>query len=227
MATRVTVNGHEVAASWYFVRASGDAAAGYPIAGHLRMRHFWPAHATITVRVQGRPVAAGRGMAFAGNLDVSFRTGPTCIAVVRRPAHTLQINVDGRNVLAARVAMGGSTDPTLRGTKVVMATAADRALRGPGYYLEHVHDVEQLTTTGEYLLAAPWNVMGIRHGWDNTQGSTDLLPGQARKVYRLLRPGDVVRYPDAPGPRMTMQDGFADWNVPWSRWQTGGLIPTR
>ena len=44
---------------------------------------------------------------------------------------------------------------------------------------------------------------------------------------RVLRVGDVVDYPNAKGPAMTLGEGYGDWNVPWSQWLTGGAVPTR
>ena len=48
----------------------------------------------------------------------------------------------------------------------------------------------------------------------------------AKTLYGFLRIGDVVDYPNANGPAMSLGAGYGDWNVSWAQWQTGGLVPT-
>ena len=61
---------------------------------------------------------------------------------------------------------------------------------------------------------------------DSSNGCTNLLPDDAKKLYDFLRVGDVVIYPNANGPAMSLGAGYGDWNVSWGEWQTGGLVPT-
>ncbi len=61
---------------------------------------------------------------------------------------------------------------------------------------------------------------------DSSNGCTNLLPNDAQKLYGLLEIGDVVIYPNANGGKMQLGQGYGDWNVPWSQWQTGGAVST-
>ena len=61
---------------------------------------------------------------------------------------------------------------------------------------------------------------------DSSNGCTNLRPQDARKLYGFLGIGDVVTFPNADGPPMTLGAGYGDWNVPWATWLTGGLVPT-
>jgi lipoprotein-anchoring transpeptidase ErfK/SrfK len=114
----------------------------------------------------------------------------------------------------------------MHGIKVIMEKNMDVKISGPGYSDPHVKYAQRLTYDGEYLHAAPWNVANINGGRDTSNGCTNLLPTSAALLYKMLRVGDVVTYPDAPGPAMSIASGFGDWNVPWSTWRTGGLVPT-
>ena len=107
-----------------------------------------------------------------------------------------------------------------------MRKGADISMRGPGYYDPHVQWTQQLTSSGEYLHAAPWNTYNIEHGIDSSNGCTNLTLTDAQRLYDDLRVGDVVRYPDASGPAMQIGQGYGDWNVPWAQWRTGGAVPT-
>lgn len=224
-ATTVTADGVRIPVSWYFQRSSTEP--GYPVEGHLRPRTFWPAHAEVTVTVPARGLAAGDGYTFSDGVRLTFRTGPRQIAVVDDSTHRLTLTRDGRRVGSYPVSLGSPQTPTMGGIKVVMSRRSPRCLSGPAFHVCGIHYAQQLSDTGEYLLAAPWNLASIKYGADTSSGCTNLLPADARKLYRTMRVGDVVEYPDATGPAMTPQLGFGDWNVPWRVWRAGGLIPTR
>jgi lipoprotein-anchoring transpeptidase ErfK/SrfK len=107
-----------------------------------------------------------------------------------------------------------------------MEKGLDISMRGPGYYDPHVKFTQRLTYGGEYLHAAPWNTYNINHGIDSSNGCTNLHPNDAKTLYDFLRIGDVVEYPNANGPQMTMGAGYGDWNVNWAEWQSGGALAT-
>jgi lipoprotein-anchoring transpeptidase ErfK/SrfK len=213
-ATTVTVDGKPVQAAWYFVHSSEP---GYPVEGHLRMRAYWPAHADVHVAIARNEVTASS--------SIDFHTGAQTTVLVLDTKHRMFVTRDGKSLGSYPVSLGLNTTPTMRGIKVIMTKQREARLRGPDYD-EVVGYCQQLTSGGEYLLAAPWGKVSIQGGWDTSHGSTDLLPHDARYLYDVLKVGDVVRYPDADGPKMSMTSGIGDWNVPWRTWLTGGLIPT-
>jgi lipoprotein-anchoring transpeptidase ErfK/SrfK len=109
---------------------------------------------------------------------------------------------------------------------VIMEKGRSICMRGPGYYECGVKYTQRLTYGGEYLHSAPWNVSNINNGRDSSNGCTNLLPADAQKLYGFLGVGDVVIYPNANGPAMTLGAGYGDWNLNWSSWLTGGLVQT-
>jgi hypothetical protein len=64
------------------------------------------------------------------------------------------------------------------------------------------------------------------HGIDSSNGCTNLLPADAKKLYDFLDVGDPVRYPNANGQLMQIGDGYGDWNISWPQWRLGGLYRT-
>lgn len=221
--TSVTVNGAPATAAWYFERSTKP---GYPVEGHLRLRDFWPANSIVTVDVPASHVPAGNGIGFGNDVHVTFRTGPRIVAVVEDRLHRMVVTRDGAPLGVYRVALGAAATPTTRGIKVIMQKDATVCLAGPGYRECGVKYAQQLTYSGEYLHAAPWNTANIKLGRDTSNGCTNLLPADAAVLYKVLTVGDVVEYPDAAGPPMRVGAGYGDWNVPWRTWQLGGLIPT-
>jgi lipoprotein-anchoring transpeptidase ErfK/SrfK len=233
-ATQVTVNGQRVSAAWYFVATPGGPGSAIgqdptqgPIQGHLRMQHYWPAHAKITVSLPVAGQSAGPGLVFADSAAVSFTTGPANLAVVDNTTHTMRVTSDGHLVAKVPVSLGSPATPTDDGIKVIMAKGVSICMSGPGYSVCGVKDTQRLTYSGEYLHSAPWNVHHIADGIDSSNGCTNLLPGDAVKLYKLLEVGDVVSYEHTGGPQMSIQNGYGDWNIPWPQWVRGGAVSTR
>jgi lipoprotein-anchoring transpeptidase ErfK/SrfK len=224
-ATTVTVNGKPVRGAWYFERS--QAVPGYPLEGHLRTQGYWPAHAKIHVALDTKGRTVGAGRTFDNSLTLDFSTGAATVAVVDEKTHRMTVTRDGKTLGTFPVSLGSSRTPTTRGIKVIMSKGTDVAMQGPGYDVPHVQYVQRLTYDGEYLHAAPWNVINIKSGIDTSNGCTNLLPTDAKRLYALLEVGDVVQYPNATGPKMGVAAGFGDWNVPWKVWQRGGALPVR
>jgi lipoprotein-anchoring transpeptidase ErfK/SrfK len=223
-ATTVTVNGQQVSGAWYFERST--AVPGYPLEAHYRLQSYWPAHAKIAVKMPVKGMSAGPGLAYDDNLTLAFATGAANIAMVDDMSHTLTLTSDGVRVGSYPVSLGAKNTPTARGTKVIMEKGLSICMSGPGYSECGVKYTQRLTYGGEYLHAAPWNLANLGNA-DSSNGCTNLSPADAAALYKTLEIGDVVQYPNANGPKMTLGAGYGDWNVPWSQWITGGAVPTR
>lgn len=224
-ATKVVVSGEPLSGAWYFERSSYYKS--YPIEAHWRPETYWPAHAKIAVDIAAKGKSAGAGMTFDDSLTLNFVTGARNIAVVNDVTHQISVSSDGKPRWVFPVSLGAGNSPTSRGTKVIMEKGRSLCMSGPGYHQCGVKFTQRLTYGGEYLNAAPWNEYNIAHGIDTSNGCTNLLPKDADTLFHSLLVGDIVQYPNAPGPAMTLGAGYGDWNVDWSTWQRGGLISTR
>ncbi|HEU5265782.1 MAG TPA: L,D-transpeptidase [Jatrophihabitans sp.] len=223
-ATTVTVNGKPAKGAWYFEYS--QYLKGYPIEAHFRLQTYWPAHSRIHVSIPAKGLSAGRGLTFDDSLTSDFTTGPANIAVVNNITHEMTVTTDGHFYGRFPVSLGASNTPTARGTKVIMEKGRSICMSGPGYNECGVKYTQRLTYGGEYLHSAPWNISNIRRGINSSNGCTNLLPSDAQRLYGFLRIGDVVQYPNADGPEMSLGAGYGDWNIDWGTWQTGGLVST-
>jgi lipoprotein-anchoring transpeptidase ErfK/SrfK len=223
----VSVNGRPVHGAWYFERKYGDP--GYPIQADYRLQSYWPGHSRIHLNLPVKGVSAGKGLAFDDNLTLDFATGASRIVTVDAATHKLTVTADGKPWGTFPVSLGADATRTRRGTKVIMEKYPTTCMHDTNgtYYECGIKLDQRLTYDGEYLHSAPWNVSNIVHGVDSSNGCTNLLPADARRLYRLLRVGDVVEYPNTSGPAMQAGAGYGDWDVPWSTWRAGGLVPTR
>jgi lipoprotein-anchoring transpeptidase ErfK/SrfK len=223
-ATTVTVNGTKAKGAWYF--ETSEYLKGYPIEAHFRLSNYWPAHAKIHVGIPAKGLSAGTGMAYDDSLTLDFSTGPANISVVNDATHKMTVTSDGKTYGTFNVSLGARNTPTAHGTKVIMEKGRSICMSGPGYNECGVKFTQRLTYGGEYLHSAPWNVGNIARGVDSSNGCTNLTPEVAQRLYGFLRVGDVVQYPNANGPAMSLGAGYGDWNVDWGTWQTGGLVST-
>lgn len=223
-ATSATVDGQPIQGAWYF---EPSAAGRGPLEAHFRPRSYWPANADVRVSMPIQGLSAGGKLTFDNSLTIDFHTGPANIATVDERTHRLVLETDNRVVMQAPVSLGSKATPTRPGVKVIMEKPGVVSMSGPGYAYPAVQFAQRLTYGGEYLHSAPWNEKNIESGVDSSNGCTNLLPQDARRLFGLLEIGDVVRYENVDGPPMQLGSGYGDWNVPWSTWLTGGLIPTR
>ncbi len=224
-ATKVTVNGAPVRGAWYFEPKSG--LPGKPVEADYRLQNYWPGHASIRMNLPVKGLSAGKGLAFNNSLTLAFATGPANLLTVDDATHTVSVKSDGRAWGRFKTSLGATDTPTKRGIKVVMEQGASICMHGPGYSECGVKFTQRLTYDGEYLHAAPWNLSHIASGIDSSNGCTNLTTSDAKKLFDFLEIGDVVDYPNANGPRMSLGDGYGDWNLSWGQWQTGGLYATR
>jgi lipoprotein-anchoring transpeptidase ErfK/SrfK len=239
-ATTLTVNGRKANGAWYFE----TSAAGHgPIEAHFRMQNYWPAHAHIHIGIPAKGLTAGvmhgHELTYDDSLTLDFSTGAAHIATVDDATHTMTVMSDGKKYGTFPVSLGAD-DPDTRtytGTKVIMEkvpTVCMQDLRGTYHDCGIKYD-QRVTYSGEYLHSAPWNCTGSPGCYgpannigsaDSSNGCTNLRPDDAKQLYHFLRVGDVVNYPDANGPAMSLGAGYGDWNVDWGQWQTGGLVST-
>jgi lipoprotein-anchoring transpeptidase ErfK/SrfK len=221
-AAMVTVNGRNAGGAWYF---QASARSGEVIEAHYRPQNFWPGHASISVNLPMQGLSAGAGLTYDDSLTLSYSTGPANILTVNGATHELTVMTDGKLYGTFPVSLGATKSPTLLGTKVISEKDRNERMIGSGYN-EVVPWSMRLTASGEYLHAAAWNVANIGNR-NTSNGCTNLLPADAEKLWNYLEVGDPVTYTNTGGSTVTPSwDGYGDWNISWSTWQTGGLLPT-
>jgi lipoprotein-anchoring transpeptidase ErfK/SrfK len=220
-ATKVTVNGSPVEGNWFFEKTAHEGAA---LEGHWRPQTYWPGHAKIHMDLPVKGMSAGAGLTFDDSLTLDMSTGVAYVGTVDATTLKMTVTADGAPFGVYPVSLGAKKTPTAHGIKVIMEKGLDIEMKGPGYDDPHVKYTQRLTYGGEYLHSAPWNVANIGHR-STSNGCTNLLPADAKKLYGTFKIGDVFIYPNANGPAMTLGAGYGDWNVDWATWQTGGVLP--
>ncbi len=222
-ATTVTVNGQPAAGAWYWQRSG---RAGQALEAHYRLRDYWPAHAQIHLSLPVKGLPAGHGLVFDDSLTLSIATGAANITTVDGATERMVVTSDGRKVFDFPVSLGAADHPTYTGTKIVMEKDRVEEMKstpGEAYYDVKVPWSVRLTNSGEFVHAASWN--GGNIGSRNTShGCTNLNVTAAQQYFEFAQIGDVFTYTNTDGPTMPVWDGYGDWTVPWSTWQSGGAL---
>jgi lipoprotein-anchoring transpeptidase ErfK/SrfK len=249
-AVKVTVDGQPVDGAWYWEQPDRDEVRRGVIEAHFRPKTtapasspeaYWPADSQIHVDIPIKGLSAGstkkNDLVYSGKLSsLDYSIGDAHISTVNANTNNLQMKVtsNGKLKRTIPVSLGAAATPTYRGTKVVMQKGEDNPktgklrpngtvmMSGPGYTNDPVQWSVRITQSGEYVHSAPWNgEIGAR---STSNGCTNLHPADGKWFYNFSRIGDVVTYPNAPGPTMRPDDGLGDWNIPWATWALGGKL---
>lgn len=231
-AAKVTVDGKPIHGAWYWEKPYADQ----PVQAHFRPPKFWPANSTVRLELPIDGLSAGKGLVYTGGLSsVTFHTGDERVTHVNGATERAHVRVNGKIYRSMKASLGKSATPTHTGIKLVMQKGEyipgthkmrpDGAVRMQN--TAHTYDLMvdwsvRVTTSGEYLHAAPWNSKIGRVS--TSDGCTNLSTADAKWFYHFSRIGDVVIHTNTGGTMVPVWDGFGDWNLPWSTWQQGGLL---
>jgi lipoprotein-anchoring transpeptidase ErfK/SrfK len=147
---------------------------------------FWPAHATVTVRV--------------GGMKTDFTTGAAVVGVADISAHTFTVSIDDQVVREMPASLGKPGFDTPVGTFEVLEKQRSvvfdsRTIGIPlddpeGYLINGEYGV-RVTWGGVYVHSAPWSV-GSQGSANVSHGCINLSPDNAEWYFNTVRHGDPV-----------------------------------
>ncbi|MDT9593812.1 Ig-like domain-containing protein [Nocardioides zeae] len=182
---------------------------------------YWQPGTRVTVDVAVNGVAAGDGIYGQESRQVSFTIGRSVIHRVDAATHQMTTEIDGSTARTMPVSAGKPGYETRSGVKVIMekfrTKTMDAATTGvspddPEYY--NIEDVEyalRVTTSGEFIHAAPWS-SGSQGVANVSHGCVGLATADAQWVFENSIRGDVVEVTGTDR-QMTLENGWGDWNA--------------
>jgi lipoprotein-anchoring transpeptidase ErfK/SrfK len=199
---------------------------------HYRPEQFWPANTKVNVKLRLNSLPAGGGVFGQQDQNIDFQVGQKVVTTVNVARHRMTYSVNDETVRRIPVTTGDDGHRTREGIKVIMEKFSsinmDAATTGvdsedPDYYnIEDVRWAMRLTTSGEFIHAAPWSVGS--QGRDNvSHGCTGMSTADAKWLYERSQRGDVVKYVNSPR-ALEDRNGWTDWNVPWDAWTAGSAL---
>lgn len=200
---------------------------------HYRPKKYWKAGTEVSVDIDVNSVPAGNGIYGQESRHVDFQVGDAHVYKVDMDAYQMRVLSNGELLRTIPVTTGEEPKHTTRsGTKVIMEkfdakrmnseTVGIPADSADGYDIDNVQWAMRVTSSGEFIHAAPWSVAS--QGSANvSHGCTGLSTADAGWLYQMSRRGDVVEYVGTDRP-IEPGNGWSDWNLTWAEYQQGSAL---
>ena len=211
-----------VQGSWYWY---GNQRADY------RPQNFWTPGTKVTLHMHLDGVKSGNAYGDQ-NRDVAFSISPHAIvATADAAAKTMTVTQDGVVLKKLLISAGKPGFDTWNGTMVVQRKVDDITMDSKtvgifgtdGYLVKDVRYAVQLTDSGTYVHAAPWND-GKFGKVNGSHGCVGLSLSDAAWFYKTVGLGDPVIVKNSNEKVVRSDNGFADWNIGWSAWTAGSAL---
>jgi lipoprotein-anchoring transpeptidase ErfK/SrfK len=199
---------------------------------HWRPAKFWKAGTKVTVNADINGVPAGNGIFGQMDRSTSFDIGDSHFYKVNMQTDQLRVFDNGHLTKTIPVTTGMPGFTTRSGTKVIIEKDRFHTMNsetigidpnGPlGYNIKDVEYAMRLTYSGEFLHAAPWSVADQGHA-NVSHGCTGMSTANAGWLYNHSQIGDVVQYTGS-NVHMTLDNGYGDWNEPFSQYRQGSAL---
>lgn len=211
------------AGSWHWI-SSTEA--------HWRPETYWQPGTEVSVDVGVNGVSAGGGIYGQEDRKVDFVVGAAHVYKVNARTHQMKVFENGKLLRTLPITTGKPGFTTRSGVKVIMEKYAQKRMnsetvgiaRGSAeaYDIDDVKWAMRLTSSGEFIHAAPWSV-GSQGRANVSHGCTGMSTDNAAWLYDMTRRGDVVEYVGTDRP-MEAGNGWGDWNVSWNDYVAGSAL---
>ncbi|MFD7949241.1 Ig-like domain-containing protein [Streptomyces sp. NPDC059744] len=216
-----------------------SSTSGQQVVGHwfnddrldFRPKNHWKPGSTVTVTL---------------NLDgtqktVTFKIGRSQISTVDAKTKQMTVVRDGKTIKTIPISSGSAEHPTYNGQMVISEKFRQIHMNGatvgltkkdgsPSYDIEAVPHAMRLTASGTFIHGNYWGADAV-FGKANTShgcvGLKDVKGGGDGKqpaawFFDNSMIGDVVIVKNSDDKTTLAPDnGFSDWNMPWSEWVAG------
>lgn len=198
---------------------------------HWRPRDYWPAGTEVWFDADLEGVDAGDGVYGDVHRTAHFRIGDAHVSIADTNTHTLTVYENGAVIKVFPMSAGKPTFPTMSGKHLVLGKSPvvvmDSSTNGIPIdsaegYLTTVYWDTQISTTGEYVHAAPWSVSS--QGRANvSHGCINLSTENAKWFFEWSRRGDIVEVLGTSKPP-NQDAAVVDWKLPYDEWRTGSAL---
>lgn len=199
---------------------------------HWRPKTYWKAGTKVSVDVDVNGLPAGGGIYGQEDRDIDFTVGDAHVYKVSADTHQMKVISNGKLLRTIPITTGKAGFITRSGTKVIMEKFAERRMNSEtvgipegsaeAYDIDDVQWAMRVTSSGEFIHAAPWSVGSQGHA-NVSHGCTGLSTADAKWLYDMTRRGDVVEYVGTDRP-MEPENGYGDWNISWSDYRAGSAL---
>jgi len=199
---------------------------------HFRPKNYWPAGTDVHVDVDVNGVQTADGIYGQKSRTLDFEVGKRVVSVMDVANHTLTVKVNGKVARILPATSGKDGFATRRGVKLIMqkfdSKRMDAETTGiePGsseyYNIANVKYAMRVTTSGEFIHAAPWSV-GSQGEANVSHGCVGMNTDNARWFYNLSHRGDPVKFIHSPR-ELEPGNGWTDWNMSYKEYKQGSAL---
>ncbi|MFF2438540.1 Ig-like domain-containing protein [Streptomyces sp. NPDC058107] len=216
-----------------------SSSSGQQVVGHwfnddrldFRPKNRWKAGSTVTVTLNPHGTQK----------TVTFKIGRSQISTVDAKTKQMTVVRDGKTIKTIPISSGSTEHPTYNGQMVISEKFRQIHMNGatvgltkkdgsPSYDIEAVPHAMRLTASGTFIHGNYWGADAV-FGKANTShgcvGLKDVKGGGDGKqpaawFFDNSMIGDVVIVKNSDDKTTLAPDnGFSDWNMPWSEWVAG------
>lgn len=192
-----------------------------------RPQKYWKPGTKVTVTANLNGVNAGNGIYGQNSTKTNFTVGRSFITKINLSSDVARVYRNGKMVRKIYVSAGKPGWQTRSGTKLIMdkryVTKMTNTMIGAReHYSLQVHYAMRITSSGEFLHAAPWNAgnFGRRNA---SHGCTGMSTSNAAWLFNRVLIGDpVITTGSSRG--MEPGNGYGDWNVPYAKYKKGSAL---
>lgn len=189
-----------------------------------RPAEFWQPGTTVAVKVDVYGKDLGDGLYGQEDTAATFTIGRSMIAEIDDNTHTMVVKENGAVINEIPVSLGSNRYPTYNGIHVVaekydwkLMDSSTWGLTGAGAYRTNVQWATRISSSGEFVHAAPWSVGS--QGYENvSHGCVNVSTSAAKWFYDTFIPGDPVIITNTVGPNLEIWGGYGDFQLPFDQY---------
>ena len=197
-----------------------------------RPRNWWKPGTKVKAWADINGLPAGKGVYGQKAVSTEFSVSKTTLLTrVDLRSHQAKVYIDGKLARTIPISAGKSGWDTRSGTKLIMGkrplvrmTGTSIGIRdsSPESFDLDVRYAMQITASGEYMHAAPWN--SSRFGRSNgSHGCVGMSTANAIWLYNKVRAGDPV-ITTGSSKELYQGNGYAEWNISYDQFEKGSAI---
>lgn len=185
----------------------------------------------VSVKADLHGVNAGGGKYGQNSAAADFTIGHSRVTKVDLATKQLTEFVNGQQVMSIPVSGGKPGDETRSGTSIIMEKLPQTRMasetigianNSPDGYDLQVKYAMRITTSGEFLHAAPWNVAYFGNT-NASHGCIGMATDKAQALFGTVQVGDPVVVSGTNRP-LDAGNGWTAWNESWAQWQTRSAL---
>jgi lipoprotein-anchoring transpeptidase ErfK/SrfK len=193
----------------------------------FRSKNYWKPGTKVTVAVNINGVNAGGGVYGQLSKKTHFTIGRSMITKINLSSDVAKVYRNGKLVRKIYVSGGKPGWQTRSGVKLIMDKVYTTRMTNQMIGAREEYDLQvkyamRITSSGEFLHAAPWNAayFGRRNA---SHGCVGMSTGDAAWLFSRTLIGDPV-VTTGTSRRMEHGNGYSDWNMPYAQYRKGSAL---